>query len=53
MQDYSLFEKHKVIYDSQLGFQKGKLTNHSLIEITEKIRNCMEKKIMVVVFLLI
>ena len=29
--------------DSQFGFQKGKSTNHSLIEITEKIRNCMEK----------
>ena len=42
---FSFLETHKVIYDSQFGFQKGKSTNHSLIEITEKIRNCMEKKL--------
>ena len=32
---FSFLETHKVIYDSQFGFQKGKSTNHSLIEITE------------------
>ena len=41
---FSFLETHKVIYNSQFGFQKGKSTNHSLIEITEKIRNCMENK---------
>ena len=33
---FSFLETHKVIYNSQFGFQKGKSTNHSLIEITEK-----------------
>ena len=41
---FSFLETHKVIYNSQFGFQKGKSTNHSLIEITEKIRNSMENK---------
>ena len=41
---FSFLETHEVIYNSQFGFQKGKSTNHSLIEITEKIRNCMENK---------
>ena len=41
---FSFLETHKVIYNSQFGFQKGMSTNHSLIEITEKIRNCMENK---------
>ena len=41
---YSFLESHKVMYESQFGFQKGKSTQHSLIEIVEKIRNCNENK---------
>ena len=41
---FSFLEANKVIYNSQFGFQKGKSTTHSLIEITEKIRDCMENK---------
>jgi len=53
--DYSkIFEKlvHKqlndflilnsVFYESQFGFQKGKSTSHSLIEIVENIRDCID-----------
>ena len=39
---YSFFETNKVLYSSQFGFQKHKSTQHSLIEIVEKIRNCIE-----------
>ena len=38
------FELQKVIYPSQFGFQKNKSTQHSLIEIIEKIRSCIERK---------
>ena len=41
---FSFLGANKVIYNSQFGFQKGKSTTHSLIEITEKIRDCMENK---------
>ena len=41
---FSFLEANKVIYNSQFGFQKGKSTTQSLIEITEKIRDCMENK---------
>ena len=41
---YSFLETHNVMYESQFGFQKGKSTQHSLIEIVEKIRNCNENK---------
>ena len=39
---YSFIEINKVLYSSQFGFQKQKSTQHSLIEIVEKIRNCIE-----------
>ncbi len=39
---YSFLETNKVLYSSQFGFQKNKSTQHSLIEIVEKIRNCIE-----------
>ena len=32
------------IYNSQFGFQKNKSTQHSLIEIVGKVRNCIENK---------
>ena len=41
---YSFLEAHNVIYNSQFGFQKNKSTQHSPIEIVEKIRTCMENK---------
>ena len=37
-------QQHRVIYESQFGFQKGKSTLHSLIEIVEQIRDCIENK---------
>ncbi len=40
---YSFLELNKVIYDSQFGFQKNKSTSHSLIEIVEQIRNCIDR----------
>ena len=39
---YSFFETNNVFYSSQFGFQKHKSTQHSLIEIVEKIRSCIE-----------
>ena len=41
---YSFLEQNNVIYNSQFGFQKNKSTQHSLIEIVEKVRNCIENK---------
>ena len=41
---YNFLIKEAVIYESQFGFQKGRSTLHSLIEIVEKIRECMESK---------
>ena len=41
---YTFLIKEAVIYESQFGFQKGRSTLHSLIEIVEKIRECMESK---------
>ena len=37
-------EKHNIIHTSQFDFQKNKSTLHSLIEITENIRSCIENK---------
>ena len=34
---------HSVIFESQFGFQKSKSTSHSLIEIIDKIRMCIDK----------
>ena len=42
-QFYSFLCTNSVIYDTQFGFQKNKSTLHSLIEIVENIRNCMDK----------
>ena len=40
---YSFLE-HNVIYNSQFGLQENKSTQHSLIEIVEKVRNCIEDR---------
>ena len=41
---YLFLEQHKAIFISQFGFQKNKSTMHSLIEIVEKIKFCIEEK---------
>ena len=40
---YLFIEQHKAIFISQFGFQKNKSTMHSLIEIVEKIKFCIEE----------
>ena len=39
---YNFMTVNSVIFESQFGFQKGRSTVHSLIEIVENIRNCMD-----------
>ena len=39
---YEFLQLNSVIYESQFGFQKNRSTLHSLIEIVENIRNCMD-----------
>ena len=41
---YLFLEQQKSIFPSQFGFQKNKSTMHSLIEIVEKIKYCIEEK---------
>ena len=41
---YDFLLSEAVIYHSQFGFQKGCSTLHSLIEIVEKIRDCLDQK---------
>ena len=41
---YSFLCTNSVIYEKQFGFQKNKSTLHSLIEIIENIRDCMDNK---------
>ena len=36
--------KESIFYESQFGFQKGRSTLHSLIEIVENIRSCIEQR---------
>ena len=40
---YDFLESQSVIYASQFGFQKGRSTLHSLIEIVENIKDCLER----------
>jgi hypothetical protein len=41
---YDFLLSQSVIYGSQFGFQKGRSTLHSLIEIVENIRDCLEQR---------
>ena len=41
---YNFLEHHKAILPSQFGFQKNKSTMHSLSEIVEQIKYCIEGK---------
>ena len=34
---------HEILYGNQFGFRKGNSTIHSLIQITEQIKNSIEK----------
>ena len=45
---YNFLEHQKAIFLSQFGFQKNKSTMHSLIEIIEKIKYCIEGEYMAV-----
>ena len=40
---FEFLELKAVIYESQFGFQKNKSTLHSLVEIIETIRDCIDK----------
>ena len=40
---FEFLELKSVIYESQFGFQKNKSTLHSLVEIIETIRDCIDK----------
>ena len=39
---YDFLINQSIIYESQFGFQRGRSTVHSLIEIIENIRNCID-----------
>ena len=41
---YLFLESNKVLYDEQFGFRNKHSTTHALIEITEKIREALDKK---------
>ena len=40
----SFIEKYKILYNRQYGFQKGKSTEHALIDIQESILQALERK---------
>ena len=39
---YKFFEKNNILYNLQFGFRRKHSTNHALIEITERIRKCLD-----------
>ena len=39
---YNFLEEHKILYEKQFGFRKKNSTAHSLIEITEKIKDSID-----------
>ena len=39
---YSFIEEHNILFKNQFGFRKGSSTAHSLIEITEKIKESID-----------
>ena len=39
---YSFIEEHNILFRNQFGFRKGSSTTHSLIEITEKIKESID-----------
>ena len=39
----AFLDSHSLNYTRQLGFRKGHSTVHALIDIIERIRNCLDK----------
>ena len=39
---YAFIEEHNILFENQFGFRKGSSTAHSLIEITEKIKESID-----------
>ena len=39
---YAFLEEHKILFENQFGFRKGSSTAHSLVEITEKIKESID-----------
>ena len=50
---YNFLESHNVLFDNQFGFRKNNSTSFALIQITERIKETIDKKNMVAEFLLI
>ena len=44
---YSYLNENKLLYDKQFGFRSNHLTNHSLINITERIRTLVDSGLFV------
>ena len=42
---YMFLENNKILYNNQFGFRNKNLTNHALNDITEKIRDALDKKL--------
>ena len=49
---YDFLEVKKILHSLQFGFRQKHSTSHTLISMTEKIRNSIDNGIMVVAFLL-
>ena len=45
---YGFLESHNAIYEHQYGFRKQHSTNHALINITDKIRDALDKNLLAV-----
>ena len=45
---YCFLESHNAIYEHRYGFRKQHSTNHALINITDKIRDALDKNLLAV-----
>ena len=43
IKDYSFMEENNILYQKQFGFRNGNSTTNALIEITEKIKESIDK----------
>ena len=41
---YNFFESHNILFDNQFGFRKNNSTSYALIQITERIKESIDKK---------
>ena len=48
---YNFFESHNILFDNQFGFRKNNSTSFALIQITERIKESIDKKNMVAEFI--